>query len=253
MNYYEKISFIRFYCISLIFAQDYKFAWLTDTHIGSPTGTKNLKEVINSINRLNDLKFVIVTGDITEKGRNEELDSAKIILDMLNIPYFIIPGNHDTKWSESGCIKFNELWQDNKFLTEQNGIIHIGVNSGITWRGGGGHISQQDLNWLKDTLKSIGISKEILFFVHHPLMAETDNWFEVTNILRNYNIKAIFNGHGHSNTSGNFAGIPAFMSRSTLEKGRLSSGYSIVENRTDSLLITERLTFNDSTFAWGKL
>ena len=82
-----------------VLAQEFKYAWITDTHIGSPGAKKNLESVINNINNKKDIVFVVITGDISEKGMDVELETAKSILDSLTIPYYIIPGNHDTKWS----------------------------------------------------------------------------------------------------------------------------------------------------------
>ncbi len=144
-----QVVIILFISIS-IHSQSYKYAWLSDTHIGAPGAGNDLQNVVDDINERNGLSFVVVTGDIAEKGRDDELDSAKQILDELKIPYLIIPGNHDTKWSESGLTKFTDLWHDDKFSYEINHQKHIGLRSGIPWRGGGGHIDPQDLQWLAD-------------------------------------------------------------------------------------------------------
>ncbi|HZH68422.1 MAG TPA: metallophosphoesterase [Chitinophagales bacterium] len=98
----------------------YKFTFvhLTDTHIGegeSDYGTPGfqndtmpegdvgrpairLRRAIQWINnnRLeHNIKFVIVTGDITDSGERSEFEKAKEILDALEIPYLPILGNHD--------------------------------------------------------------------------------------------------------------------------------------------------------------
>lgn len=231
------LFFLLFTCC--IFPQDYKFAWLTDVHIGgSPTAEADLTAAVEDINNEKDIKFVVVSGDIAEKGRTDELEKAKSILDKLNIKYYIIPGNHDTKWSETAGAKFSELWGDDKFAFEHNKTKIIGINSGITWRGGGGHLALNDLNWLKETLEQTGKEEEVILFVHHPLEADVDNWFMLTNILRDYNIKAVLVGHGHTNTLKNFNGIPGAMSRSNLSKGA-AWGYTIAENKKDSLIFYE--------------
>ncbi|MBZ0200105.1 MAG: PQQ-binding-like beta-propeller repeat protein, partial [Ignavibacteriaceae bacterium] len=166
-----------------------------------------------------------------------------------NIPYHIIPGNHDTKWSESGCTKFAELWGDDKFFFEQNGTIHVGLNSGVYWRGGGGHVSPEDLNWLVEKLKNVNPNQGVIFYIHHPLDGDVDNWFKVTNILRNYDVKAVMLGHGHSNRLMNFNGIPAAMGRSTLSKTK-SWGYNLVSETKDSLLFFEVNNKSAADF-WG--
>ncbi len=243
---------ILFISIS-VYSQNYDYAWLTDTHIGAPGAEIDLKNVVNDINERNNLSFVVVTGDIAEKGRDDELDSAKQILDELKIPYLIIPGNHDTKWSESGLTKFTDLWHDDKFSYEINHQKHIGLRSGIPWRGGGGHIDPQDLQWLAKELKKTPKNEEIYFYVHHPLDGDIDNWFKVTNLLRNYNIKGIFVGHGHANKMLDFDGIPAAMGRSTLSRPKYA-GYNIIENKLDSILITEIQVDTSGTVSkknWG--
>jgi hypothetical protein len=45
-----------------------KFAWLSDTHIGSDRGADDLRASVADINDLPGLAFVLVTGDITEMG-----------------------------------------------------------------------------------------------------------------------------------------------------------------------------------------
>jgi outer membrane protein assembly factor BamB len=218
--------------------QQFSFGWLTDLHIGAPTGEADLTAVVNDINNREVIKFVIASGDITEKGRNNELIRAKEILDNLKIPYHIIPGNHDTKWTESGGTHFPKLWGSESFAFEFNSIKFIGINSGIILRGGGGHVSPEQLKWLDSVLAATHSSQEIYFFIHHPLSYDIDNCFEVTNRLRKKNIKAIFHGHDHGNKLFNYSGIPAVMSRSTLTDKK-SWGYTIVESRSDSIIFYE--------------
>jgi len=235
---------IRIVLIALLinvfaFSQSLNFAWLTDTHTGSPKAEEDLTNCVNDINNRTDVAFVVVSGDIAEKGRNKELEDAHKILENLKVPYYIIPGNHDTKWSESACTKFIELWKDDKFSFEYNGIRFIGINSGIIWRGGGGHVTPEHLNWLDSVITKIPKEQEVYFFIHHQLDRETDNWFKVTNILRKANIKAVFVGHGHSNKLYNFNGIPGAMGRSSLTGKGKSWGYTLAETKNDTIFLNE--------------
>lgn len=234
-----------------ILPQSFKFGWITDSHIGAPNADVDLIACVNDINLRKEIEFVFVTGDVTEKGRNDELRLAKEILDKLNVPYYIIPGNHDTKWSESGGFKFSELWKDNKFAFEKHNTKFIGINSGIIWRGGGGHVTPEDIIWLDSVITATPSSKEIYFFIHHQLDSEIDNWFKVTNVLRKKNIKAVFCGHGHANKFYDFNGIPGVMGRSPLSRGK-SWGYNLVENRNDSLFFFE-VTTDGILKNWGSI
>src|SRR5687768_231775 len=90
----------------------FRFAFISDTHIGSPNGSaeEDLRRTVRDINAQSNIAFVVLTGDITELGTNEELILAKQILDSLGIKWFIIPGNHDTGWSESGGVMFTTIF-----------------------------------------------------------------------------------------------------------------------------------------------
>jgi 3',5'-cyclic AMP phosphodiesterase CpdA len=148
---------VLFFCTSFAFAQTppFRFAWLSDTHVGSITGAADLRHTLRDINAMRDIDFVMLSGDITEKGSNAELELAKAILDSLNKPYYLIPGNHDTKWSESGATKFPELWGSDKFVFEHGGYCFIGLHQGPIMRMGDGHFAPEDLRWLDSVLVNL--------------------------------------------------------------------------------------------------
>ncbi|MCX8056060.1 MAG: metallophosphoesterase [Ignavibacteria bacterium] len=234
-----KVFLKKFLFVSLIFFHlaysQIKFAWITDTHIGSPNAEKDLTYVIQDINQRN-INFTIITGDVTEKGLNSELMKAKEIFNQLNQPYFIIPGNHDTKWSESGCTQFNQLFGDDKFLFFKDEYCFIGLNSGIPLRGGGGHISPQDLIWLKSKLEKLPSSTKVIFAVHHPLDSEIDNSEEVINTLSKIEKVFVLVGHGHTNRPMTFKELKGAMGRSSLSKGK-TPGYNLVSIYDDTISI----------------
>ncbi|QOJ28301.1 MAG: PQQ-binding-like beta-propeller repeat protein [Ignavibacteriales bacterium] len=232
-------------------AQDYSFAWLTDIHIGAPGAEEDLLSCVQDINKRSTISFVVATGDIAEKGRDAELTKAKEILDQLKVPYYIIPGNHDTKWSESGNTIFKQLWKDDKFYFRKGRTAHIGINSGVYWRGGGGHFTAEDLVWLDSIVNKESKGFELYFYSHHPLDGDVHNWFKAANILRKGNIKAFFWGHGHNNRLKTIHGIPGAMGRSTL-KGKTVWGYTIADSYADSIVLYE--ANGDTTLKrWGMI
>ena len=247
----KKIFFWFLLFATTFFAQQ-KFAWITDTHIGFDSAEVELKKIVDQINSIKDVDFILVTGDITEKAKNSEFDKAKQIFDNLEKPLLIIPGNHDTKWSNSGGAKFAEIWDDDKFIYKKNKTIFIGISSAIPLIGGGGHIKPGDIKWLNDELSRIDSTFEIIFAVHHPLNEDIDNWFKITNILRNYKIKAILYGHGHKTQITNFNGIPAVMARAAISKNQNSYGFLLVENTKSKINIFEVEKDNVPKF-WGEI
>jgi outer membrane protein assembly factor BamB/predicted phosphodiesterase len=220
----------------------FRFAFLSDTHIGSPDGKaeEDLRRTVADINAMTDIAFVVITGDITELGTDDEIKRAKQIFDQLKVPYYIIPGNHDTGWSESGGVSFSSIFGNDKFSFEYAGIRFLGCASGPYVRMSDGHVPRGAINWLDKELKNVQPGQPIIFLNHYPIDNGLDNWYEITDRLHNYNTWAILCGHGHSNRAMNFEGIPGVMGRSNLRAKTEFGGYNLVDVRTDSILFTER-------------
>ncbi|MDF1548347.1 MAG: metallophosphoesterase, partial [Bacteroidales bacterium] len=203
-----------------------RFAFLTDLHV-SPGNVNELKlyDIVDEINSQN-LDFVVVTGDLSNTGSNDELLAVQKALDNLQIPLYIIPGNHETNWSESAGMKFNEIWGDDHFDFVFKNNDFIGFNTGPFMKMGDGHVKNEDINWLKNRIKQFNTTQNHLFaFSHYPLNDELENWAEVTQILKQGNCKIVFCGHGHKLSLFNFDGIPGIMGRALFMKKDQSFGY----------------------------
>jgi outer membrane protein assembly factor BamB/predicted phosphohydrolase len=219
-----------------------KFAFLTDIHIveGS-ANVENLKLAVDEIN-MSDADLVMVTGDITNDGSDAELNLAKSILDRLTKPCLVIPGNHETNWSESAGLSIKKLWGDDRFITEWNDFLLVGFSTGPYMKMGDGHVKQEDIQWLKSELAARrNQGKKLLAFAHYPLADGLDNWTEVTAILNEYNCLAAFCGHGHRLGLHNFDSIPGVMGRALAHGNPANAGYNIVEIRNDSLFVSEKV------------
>ena len=233
----------------------FKFAFISDTHIGSPNGAaeEDLRRTVADINQMKDIAFVVITGDITELGMNEEIKLAKKILDSLHIKYYIIPGNHDTGWSESGAVTFSEIFGDDKFLFNYNGIVFMACASGPYLRMSDGHIPRDAINWMHDELQKIDVHQPLIFLNHYPIDNSLDNWYEAIDALKTHNTIAILCGHGHNNHAYNFEDIPATMGRSNLRAKENIGGYNIVEVNNDSIIFSERKPGVKTLPAWRKI
>lgn len=251
------MKFLLFCCIifsSVAFSQTkpFRFAFISDTHIGSPNGgaEADLRNTVADINSLKDIAFVVLTGDITELGTDKELALAKKILDSLNIDYYIIPGNHDTGWSESGGLSFNAVFGDDKFHFVFNGMHFIGCASGPYVRMSDGHVPRHHINWLQKELHKIPSGEPVVFLNHYPLDNGLDNWYEVIDLLKQHNTVLALCGHGHNNRSVKAEEIPAVMGRSNLRAKAAEGGYNLVDVKTDSFLFTERLPLSKKETIW---
>lgn len=232
--------------------QPFRFAFISDTHIGSPNGgaEEDLRRTVRDINATPGLAFVVLTGDITELGTNEELKLAKQILDSLNIKWYIIPGNHDTGWSESGGVMFTKVFGYDKFSFTYNGIRFLGCASGPYVRMSDGHIPRDAVNWLDRELSTLGAKQPVIFLNHYPIDNGLDNWYEVTDRLAKYNTWAVLCGHGHANRAMNFEGTPGVMGRSNLRAKAAIGGYNLVDVSADSIVFSERRPGKETLPPW---
>jgi outer membrane protein assembly factor BamB/predicted phosphodiesterase len=232
-------------CIFLFSVQaqikPFQFAFISDTHIGSADGKaeQDLQRTVEDINKRTDLDFVVITGDITELGTNEQLPRAKKLLDGLKIKYFIIPGNHDAGWSESGGESFATVFGSDRFSFDHNGIRFIACASGPYVRMSDGHIPRDAMNWVKNILDTTAVDLPVIFLNHYPMDNQMDNWYEVIDALKKKNTILLMCGHGHTNKTLNFEDIPGVMGRSNLRAKKETGGYNIVAVRTDSILFSE--------------
>jgi outer membrane protein assembly factor BamB/Icc-related predicted phosphoesterase len=249
---------ILLFCFALfvsanIFAQNFKYAHLSDTHVGASTGEEDLRRTIADINAQTDIDFTIITGDITEMGTNEELKLAKEIISGLKKPFYIMPGNHDTGWSESGGVTFSKEFGYDKFTFDYKGYRFIGCASGPYVRMSDGHIPRDATVWLADVLKKTPAKMPIIFANHYPIDPGLDNWYEAINLLKTRNIQYIICGHGHTNEILNFEGIPATMGRSNLRAKDSIGGYNIVTMRNDSAFWATKKPMQALMPVWRKI
>jgi len=218
----------------------WKFAHVTDTHVGSETGAEDLKRTVHDINNNPELEFVILTGDVTEFGADKELRLSKSILKKLNKPWYIVPGNHDMCWSESGGNSFRTVFGSETFSFKHNGILFLGTNCGPNMRMSPGQIPRENIVWLDSVLKATPKSTPIIFVNHYPQDSSLNNWYESIDRLKTHNTQLILCGHGHNNHLLNFEGIPGVMGRSNLRAKDSVGGYNIVTITKDSVFYNER-------------
>ncbi|WP_126243921.1 outer membrane protein assembly factor BamB family protein [Chitinophaga rhizosphaerae] len=236
-------------------AQDtlFRFALVTDTHVGTETGLEDLERTIRDLNQLPGIDFVIFSGDITEFGSDAELKIAKQAIDKLGKPWHVIPGNHDTKWSESGCNSFRTVFGSETFLFDHKGYRFIGTNSGPNMRMGPGQVPRENMVWLRKTLDRTPASIPIVYINHYPLDEGLNNWLDVYGMLREKNVQLMLCGHGHANRTYTRTAIPNVMCRSNLRAKDSVGGYNLVTVRRDSVLFAERRPSVQTLTAWHRM
>jgi len=230
-----KSKFLRVTCALLCLfnmamgQQPFKFAHVTDTHVGGATGEEDLRRTVKDLNTLKDIDFVILSGDITEFGADQELKLAKRILDSLELPWYVIPGNHDGNWSENGANTFRTVFGGETFFFKHKGYEFIGTNSGPNMRMSPGQIPRENLVWMDSIFAANPDKKTPLIYInHYPQDSSLNNWFDALKRVKTRNVQLAFCGHGHANKAYDWEGIPGVMGRSNLRANKAVGGYNIV-------------------------
>ena len=223
----------------------FRFAQLTDLHLSpnNPNPTEDLLRSVAQINATDDVDFVLVTGDITEEGDRASMEKVKSCLDLLKVKYYVALGNHETKWSDSGCTAFGEIFGSERFEFEHKGFLFLGFNSGPLMRMAYGHVVPQDIRWMTERMEQAGKDKPVILVTHYPLKdGDVDNWYEVTDAVRPYNVRLFIGGHYHANQVHRYDGIPGVLMRSNLRDKDNKQGYGLYEITSDSIKVfTQRI------------
>lgn len=222
--------------------EPFRFAVVTDIHIagGLPQSTEDLRQSVAQINNDSTIDFVLVTGDIADAGDGAALRIAKRELDRLVKPWYILEGNHDQNWSESGCMDFVKIFGYERFHFEHKGILFIGFPTGPMMRMALGHVAPEDIAYASEVLEKNGKAGNPVFMVTHMPMqpADVDNWYEVTDAIRPYPIVTFVNGHYHRNLNFNFDGMPGIANITNLrQKGNTAGQYNEFDVRADSVVV----------------
>lgn len=224
----KSILFLAIYLLPLsVVAQ--KFAILSDIHVTPGNANEGqLKLAVQEINR-SDVDAVLLTGDLTNEGSDEQLFNVKSIMDGITKPLYVIPGNHENNWSQSACKTFNDLWGTDRFVFSIGKLVVIGLNCGPFMKMGDGHIKQEDLLWLDKTLNQmVKPGMKVLSINHYPILDDLDNYRDYVAVLKKYPVITHQNGHWHRWRLYETDGINGLMVR-CLDMGNGDYGYTIMD------------------------
>lgn len=223
-------------------SENIKFVQLTDLHVS--VGNDNdflLQNIVKEINN-SDFEFAVVTGDLTNRGADDELKQVHSILSQLKIPYYVISGNHETNWSESAGLTYKKIFGEDRFVFSKGDYVFIGFPCGPYMKMGDGFVKHEDVLWLDKTLKENlkNNNKKVLNFAHYPLDNSVSNYKEVLSVLEKYPTVATFCGHGHTLKKYNFSGLSGIMGTSITSLDGKTKSYNQVIISKDSISIYQK-------------
>jgi outer membrane protein assembly factor BamB/predicted phosphodiesterase len=236
------------------FTQNFKFAFLSDVHIGIKNAAEDLRRTVEDINADTALKFVIITGDISELGTDEEYQVAKSIFSKLKKPLYVQTGNHDTNWSPTGGRAFNSVFGAGRFCFQYGGYLFIGTNAGPEMHHKApGQVPREDIIWLDSIINNLmdnGIP--IVYTNHFPQDSTQRNWYEAVDRLKKRNLQLFLVGHLHINKQGFFEGVPFIMGRTNTRGADTIGGYNIVTFKNGKVTSEERRPLSQTLNKWAE-
>ncbi len=231
------------------------FAQITDCHImADPDHPHNqqLRAVVGQINATEEQPgFVVATGDLTNDGEEDQYRQLGQILEGLEMPLYVIPGNHDHRE------RLLALFRHEGYLPTEPPFMHYAINHhpvriiALDTKETDEHfgrLCEERLHWL-----SIRLAEErerpTVIIMHHPPFETGVKIMDVDRCLdgaafaavvaKSHNVQRIMCGHVHRPSFVWFAGTIASVCPSTafhLEP-------ALMVERTDYQLTSEPAAF----------
>jgi len=199
---------------------------ISDTHITDdvPQRMNDLENCVHTINGLSEPpELVIHTGDITHNGTAPEYHRARQLLDQLDAPYFVMPGNRDKRPE-----LINEFADERYDLPAQGWVQYSVELSGqkllmvdtLCETSNKGQLCTGRLHHLEAMLSEEPDKPTWLFLHHPPYKAvgipdpfQYKDWSDVEKLkalLSKYkNVKGMYCGHVHRFIDGEIGDIKA--------------------------------------------
>ncbi len=199
-------------------------AHITDTHIvaegtllnGRTDVAARLQLAVHVINALEpSIDAVIVSGDLVNDGDEEAYRYLLTLLESLEAPFYLVPGNHDSR------SEMQRLFGGTSFFPVTSGFGHytvdtadlrlIALDSSIEGQEKPAFCAERAA-WLSQTLAE-DTATPTLLFIHHPpirtgigfydLIADPDWADKLQRLIKaSHNVKLVACGHVHTHVNG---------------------------------------------------
>lgn len=206
-------------------------AQLSDLHLGADwegvDPRPRLEQVIEAVRALpNPVDAVVVSGDLTADGGEDDSLLARQLLDRFDVPVHVLPGNHDLRASLRGAFGLPGEGDDPIDYSVEVGELRLVVIDSIVPGEDRGALSAEQLRWLDAELGKEPDRPAILAMHHPPLATGLPEWDAINLVAperealaevvgRHPQLRAIVGGHLHRVAASALAGCPVLSAPST--------------------------------------
>ncbi len=235
------------------------FIQMSDPQFGFLDANKSVEKetmlyekAVAVVNRLNP-DFVVITGDFvhdhTDSAQWKEFDRVTGMIKR-SVPVYLVPGNHEysTNPSEEEFARYKDIYGDDKFSFKHKRNFFIGINSYLI-KSDSRRLESKQYEWLEGELESANNIRNIVVFTHHPFFTndpdEPETYSNIglekrrkyLGLFNQYGIKAVFAGHFHKNSYGNYEGMDMITTSAVGKQlGNDKSGLRIVKVTKDGVI-----------------
>ena len=207
-----------------------------------------LARAVADLNKLKDLSFVVISGNLLARPDALSLDRVKGALAELKVPYYVVFGDHDVPADREDLSRtvLELAFQGHGFDGSRGywareaapGLVLVGLDTAQAGRRTG-HVDGTQLDWLDKTLTQHA-DKAVVVVAHHGLVPihpldEGSQWRDllvdnaeaVCDVLRRHkNVEVVVTGHHHA-AAGSVTGSSIYLAGPSLSVWPLA--YQIVQ------------------------
>jgi 3',5'-cyclic AMP phosphodiesterase CpdA len=148
---------------------------VSDAHIGRGEDLAPLLAV-RELGAALQPDLLVATGDMTHRGRPEQLRRSLELLRDLRLPLLSIPGNHDIPYTfPARYTRTFEQWEraygDTQPVYSSDSLVVVGLNSVRPWRQQGGALDDDQLELVAARLRDAPSGAYRVVALHHHITA----------------------------------------------------------------------------------
>ena len=146
---------------------------VSDLHVGAGDDG-SLDPALDELVAQRRPAVVVVTGDLTHRGRADQHERAATMLKELGVPVLAVPGNHDVPYTVPArftrpWVEFERHWGTTEPVFTGDGLLVVGLNSARPWRHQSGGLGADALERAAGRLRAAAPGALRVACLHHHL------------------------------------------------------------------------------------
>lgn len=182
---------------------------VSDLHVGAHE-EPDVEQALARLVERAEPQLVVASGDLSHRGRREQLERAAAFLRSLGPPVLAVPGNHDLPHTPTRFMRpwaeFERVWETTEPVASLPGLYVVGLNSARPFRHQGGAIGTSQLERASARFAGVEIGALRVAVLHHHLANSpwraahkrpVSNRLHVLHSLAGAGVELILSGHIH--------------------------------------------------------